>query len=111
MTTEAVQDKVDTRALETAVRAETKINSHEKICSERYKEITDGQKGIFHQIEESNDKLDESNSQLHEKIDSGYLHINEKIDNQNVRWLTVAGMIIILLLTMSGFLITKLEGW
>ena len=111
MATGGVQNKVDTRALETAVRAETKIDSHEKTCSERYKEITTGQKGIFHQIEESNDKLDESSSQLHKKIDSGYHHINEKIDSQNVRWLTVAGMIILLLLGMSGFLITKLEGW
>ena len=111
MATGSPQNKVDTRALETAVRAETKIDSHEKICSERYTEITDGQKSIFHQIEDANGKLDDNSTLIHKKIDSGYRHINEKIDGQNVRWLAVAGMIIILLLTMSGFLITKLEGW
>jgi len=70
---------INTKALEKATEALVRIESHEKVCSERYEEITDGQKAIFH-------KLD----------DIGNNHFN--------RWLVVAGSAILILLAIIGFL-------
>jgi len=70
---------VDTKALEKATEALVKIESHERVCSVRYKEISDGQKAIFH-------KLDELGK------------------NNFNRWMQIAGALIMALLTVIAFL-------
>jgi len=72
------QDRINTEALTKATEALVRIDSHESVCSERYKEITSGQKAIFN-------KLDEISSN----------HFN--------RWLLVAGTVILLLIAVVGY--------
>jgi len=73
------QDNVDTRALEKATEALVKIESYERVCSQRYAEIASGQKAIFRKLDEMDNK-----------------HFN--------RWLIVAGATIVILLAVIGSL-------
>lgn len=41
------QQEVNTEALKLAVEANARMDTHEKVCAERYQEITSGQKDIF----------------------------------------------------------------
>jgi len=72
-------DDIHTKALERATEALVKIESHEKVCSDRYREIATGQKAIFN-------KLDEISK----------THFN--------RWMGVSSAVILLLLAVIGFL-------
>lgn len=83
------QDALSTRAIEIATQALTRVDSHEKQCSERYGEITrqhvettDGQKAIFNKL----DQLQRNGFWM---------------------WLTVAGATITVLLTVVGYLLTR----
>lgn len=74
------QSRINTEALTKATEALVRIDAHEKICSERYEEITSGQKAIFN-------KLDDIST-----------------SNFN-RWLLVAGAVITLLIGVVGFFV------
>jgi hypothetical protein len=86
------QENIDTRALEKAMEALVKIDSHEKVCSERYKEIASGQKAIFH-------KLDEVSS-----------NSNKMNTNNFNRWLVVSGALIMILISIVGYLFSHGGG-
>lgn len=82
------QEAVDTRALEVATEALTRVDSHEKHCSERYKtiviqhqEVSEGQKAIFNKL----DRFQRS---------------------QFLLWLTVAGGVIGILISIILYLLT-----
>lgn len=84
--TKVSQSFIDSRALEKATEALSRIAQHEKSCDRRYVEITEGQKAIFK-------KLD----------DLGI--------SQFRQWLTVAGGLIVILVTIIGILFGKVQGW
>lgn len=80
------QENIDTRALEKAMEALVKIDSHEKVCSERYQEIASGQKAIFRKLDEVSTSSNKMNT------------------NNFNRWLAVSAALILILISTVGYM-------
>lgn len=76
------QSVVNTRALEISTQALTRVKMHEKHFDNQFREITNGQKSIFNKL----DQLQRNGFWM---------------------WLTVAGAVISVLLTIVAYLLTS----
>ena len=88
-----LQAQIDSRALEKATEALTRIAIHERSCDQRYIEISDGQKAIFR------------------KLDNLGTAFNDHKRSQFTQWLVVAGGVIMTLLAVTGYLFARTQGW
>ena len=78
MTANNAQDQLDTRAIEIAKEALTKIDAHEKMSN-----------------------------MIHQRIENAIDNLFNEIRSQNKRWLFVSGSVILGLLSIVGFLLVK----
>lgn len=87
------QEQIDSRAIELARDALSRIESHERRCDERWTEV---RKDLI---------------EIKQAVHGGNKELHDRIDELVNRWLRVAGWIIAGLLSLCGFLAARAMGW
>ena len=76
----AAQDNIDTRAIELARDALSRIEAHERVCEERWRE----QRGWVHELAEKMDKMDDTMragfERLREVVGAKVAEVHDRVD-------------------------------
>lgn len=103
----AGQEQIDTRALELATAALTRIDAHEKACDARMDEIRDGQHRIESSIAAAAGRVDGRIAELWGGIDKLHDRVTKTTQAQLSRWLGAAAALIAVLLGVCGWLAVR----
>lgn len=108
MTGEAAQQQIDTRAIEIASSAHSRIEAHEERCNAREEQAAASRAELKQDMRNGFDRLDRAVTEQGQALQE---RLSKEKDARYRRDLGVAGAAILLLLSGFVFLFVKLIGW